>query len=197
MDIIHAHLNDALTGYCFACDDHVLLFLAVAIHRQALGLPLLAVLADLKRAFPRTWRQLVICYAKDCLDPAHILILADLLSYNDVLVTQGSVSVARLVRGLAEGGNLGSLLYPLLPNELANVLDRLELGAAVAPESRRQYIVLYPCASADNVLLDAIDQQSWKVPLLLHADDQLFPVSNLTAGQSVLDVASTWLATNQ
>ena len=118
---------------------------------------MLAVLADLARAFPRVWRALVPSLAAGCLSTSQLQILSDLLSWNHVLIAQGGSTVVRLIRGLAEGGYLGSLFYPLLPNVLLKKLDQLQLGPSVAPYIGTKIPPDSPCDGANAGQLQAYD----------------------------------------
>lgn len=63
-----------------------------------------------------------------------MFLLSKLLDHNDMLVSQGELTRVRLTHDLAEGENLGSLLYQLIPNVLANELDRRDIRLTVAPD---------------------------------------------------------------
>ena len=65
---VHAWLHPAQTGYRFACEDQMLVLHAIAEHRRAAGLPLIIILADLVKAFPRVWREYMVVLAAACLN---------------------------------------------------------------------------------------------------------------------------------
>ena len=110
-----------------------------------------------------------------------------MLSSNAIHIVQSGVQLMRMFRGLAEGGYLGTLLYPLLPDGLAKQLAQQNQGPAMIPA----FTTDNPVMTAD--VMKAADAAGvWRIPLLLHADDQVIPGSSLTALQGSLDMADQW-----
>ena len=150
----------------------------MATHRKALGLPLVLILADLVKAFPRTWRHYALLSAEQ------FLMLEDMLEQNSVFVTESGLSELSKLRGLSEGGYLGTLLYPFLPDGLARSLEDRGSGPGMLPDCGNSIAMLDPCSEQCGRQMRAADEAAdWRIPILLHADDQALPASSLQTAQ--------------
>ena len=190
---IQGSLHPAQTGYQYACEDQFLILLAMAEHRKSLSLPLVVVLADLVKAFPRTWRDYVLVSAMASLTAEQFLCLDDMLSQNSVFITESGVSELQMLRGLAEGGYLGALLYPLLPDSLVRKLESLQRGPAMLPKLACSDPMHSAMSNESATLMYNYDRAAdWRIPMLLHADDQAIPESSLQQMQMSLSLAEHW-----
>ena len=105
----------------------------------------------------------------------------------EAAIGMSGFSLISLVRGLAEGGYLGALLYPLIPDKLARTLEASGTGAAVNFPGDAQ-----PVPRTTAQLTQADESATWRIPLFLHADDQAIPASSSRQAQIALDEASSW-----
>ena len=123
------------------------------------------------------------------LDTRNLHILADLLSWNILVVLESGISFLRLIKGFAEGGMLGPSLYPLVPDPLARRLESAGTGIAVVPAANPQLRDCNPL-SEEKRLQDMDSQAPWRIPVFLLADDQAIPISLPLAAQEALNEVS-------
>lgn len=101
-----------------------------------------------------------------------------------------------LLRGLSEGGYLGSLLYPLVPDDLARQLASLQPGPPMQLPATPALAGRDPTGCSVVTQLHALDAAAaWRIPLFLHADDfaiPAIPASTVPDAQCALDLAETW-----
>ena len=121
------------------------------------------------------------------------LALDDMLSQNTVFITESGVSELQMLRGLAEGGYLGALLYRMLPDSLVRKLDSLRRGPALLPKDEGFPFSLNASSNESASFMHNADLAAeWRVPMLLHADDQAIPESSLQQMQETLHIADQW-----
>ena len=94
---------------------------------------MVALMGDLVGAFPKTWRELVVVLAKleAQVSGPRLVLLAAFLRNTAVEVSYSGCPVVETESGLPEGGMLGPLCYPLLPQLLDKSLAAAEAGVAV------------------------------------------------------------------
>lgn len=97
------------------------------------------------------------------------------------------------MRGLSEGGYLGSLLYPFLPDDLAQRLEILGVGPGVEITAEQSAYLCDPTVPDIAERLEKMDRTtSWRTPLLLHADYHAIPTNKARQAQSALNICNRW-----
>ena len=88
------------------------------------------VLGDFMRAFPLKWREdlLVIASSRPEVRGGCFVLLADIFGVDRVHVRLSGDSVVDVHQGIPEGGNMGTLCYNLLPDDMLRNLVRAEHG---------------------------------------------------------------------
>ena len=133
---VWSHLLEGQSGYIRSSDDPVLALselrqLAVASQNRCI----FALMGDFQKAFPSCWRDDIIQLAAQCplLAGGTLHLLGDILDSDLVSVGLGGLSVFSIVEGLPEGGCLGPILYPLIPDSLSRKLLQESCGVAIFP----------------------------------------------------------------
>ena len=131
---IWSHLLEGQSGYIRSSEDPVLALtelrqLAVASQHRCV----FVLMGDFEKAFPSCWRNDILHLAAECplLSGGALHLLGDILDSDSVSVGFGGFSVVPVLEGLPEGGCLGPLLYPLIPNSLTRVLLHEKCGVAL------------------------------------------------------------------
>jgi hypothetical protein len=179
------------------CEYHALCFHEVAAFCIWAGPGMLALLGDLVGAFPKAWRELIIVLAnKEAkIQGSRLVLMRELLRNTAVEVSCSGNSVVDTWSGLPESGLLGPVGYPLLPRLLDKSLEAAGAGIAVdvhpnIHESVRGQEALRPTSAA---ALSAIDATAvLKLHILLIADDQILPASNIESLRKSADLADAW-----
>ena len=133
---VWSHLLEGQSGYIRSSDDPVLALselrqLAVASQNRCI----FALMGDFQKAFPSCWRDDIIQLAAQCplLAGGTLHLLGDILDSDLVSVGLGGFSVFSIVESLPEGGCLGPILYPLIPDSLSRKLLQESCGVAIFP----------------------------------------------------------------
>ena len=198
--VVHAvrkSLGKFQTGYIYRCEYQALVFHEIAAARVELGVGMVTLMGDLVGAFPKSWRELLIVLAALA---AHVVgsqlvLLKEFLRNTSLEVTCGGESIVDIHSGIPEGGMLGPLLYPLLPNMLDKMLHAAGAGIGIGTPAASlaelvRHDALDPASAAVFAKADAASQQRGHI--LLVADDQIFPESCLLRLQAHADIVSEW-----
>ena len=134
---IWSHLLEGQSGYIRSSDDPVFALselrqLAVASQNRCV----FALMGDFQKAFPSCWRDDIIHLAAKCplVSGGVLHLLGDALASDLVSVFFGGFSVLPVLEGLPEGGCLGPILYPLIPDSLSQIMAREKCGVAIRPD---------------------------------------------------------------
>ena len=90
---------------------------------------------------------------------------------------------------------LGPLAYPLVPAVLSGALEKAEVGVGVEPpeEAWDGLQSVSPLERRECWRFDRVDRAAlWRLSILLQADDQAIPVSNLRDLDRAVKVAEAW-----
>ncbi|CAE7247873.1 unnamed protein product [Symbiodinium sp. CCMP2592] len=170
------------SGYVRDVSDAQLVLHELTAARRASGLPILTIMGDLARAFPRTWRDdflTQICLQAG-LDGGGRGLLADMLFWDAPVLNLHGLSALVKFEGVPEG----------VPDE-AVVLQLLEAlqGRALLPSPDsicRDETLMASC-------LRAMDRMAAShINLVLHADDPVIVCSSRGAAMAVLDDVARW-----
>jgi len=117
-------------------DDPVMVMYDLNCIIRASGRCGFCVLGDFRKAFPSTWRSDILMQAAErpALRGGYLALLDEMLAKDIVTVTlsNGRTTIV-ILDGLPEGGLLGPLLYPLLPDSLTRFLISHRCGCATDP----------------------------------------------------------------
>ena len=97
--------------------------------------------------------------------------------------------------GLGEGGMLGPLEYPLVPAVLSGALEKSGAGIGVAPpvDASAALRGADPLNREEGWKFEELDRGAeWRFPILLQADDQALPASNLASLDDMVRIAEEW-----
>jgi hypothetical protein len=197
---LRAKLGKAQTGYTYSCYYHLVTLHEIARDRLTRGLWLIVMLGDLIGAFPKAWRALLATLAGSGgrgppLEGSRLVLFAELLENSSVQVTNSGQSLVNTPSGLGEGGVLGPLDYPLIPAVLSDALDEQDLGvgADITEEDATLMAKLDPFREEHGGQFAEIDRRaSFRVPLLLQADDQALLAGSLATLRILVEVAEAW-----
>ena len=119
-----ASLLPGQSGYIRDAGDAVLFFNELTADYKAHRRCLIAVPADLVRAFPRSWREALIAMTSSVaeINAGALAALGSMLAWDEWLVPLSGTSWLQVLQGIPEGGVLGPLLFDLLPNSLVDML---------------------------------------------------------------------------
>eukprot|EP00439_Symbiodinium_sp_Y106_P079698 s436_g18.t1 len=188
------------SGYVGDVSDAQLLLHELTAARRASGLPILTVMGDLARAFPRTWRDdflTQVCFQAG-LDGGGRGLLADMLCWDAPVLNLNGISA--LVKFEGHGLGIGCAVpsawqsiawhWQGVPDE-AVVLQLIEGLQGLAPLPSPDNI------STDDTLmascLRAMDHMAAsRVNLVLHADDPVVVCSSQGAAMAVLHDIARW-----
>ena len=137
---------------------------------------MVALMGDLRGAFPKTWRALVIVLAKleAQVMGSRLVLLQQFFKHTAVQVTYSGNSVVETDSGLPEWGMLGPLLYPLVPRLLDKRLAALNLGVGVdIPHDQWHALLgLNAVSSTSAAALSSLDAlATLRIHIMLVADD--------------------------
>ena len=96
---------------------------------------------------------------------------------------------------MGEGGMLGPLAYPLVPAVLSGALEKAEVGVGVEPpeEAWGGLQGVSPLERREGWRFDRVDRAAlWRLLILLQAEDQAIPMSNLRDLDRAVKVAEAW-----
>ena len=135
-------------------------------------------MGDFKKAFPKVWRDDIFCITKDALDlnGGNRHLLGSMLEYDTIHTWLSGCSSDRVMEGLPEGGGLGPLLYPTLPDTLVRELIDAGHGIGIGisiPECWRDH--RWSCVGTP------ITEQTDMLVELMRAGKSLPPASLLRA----------------
>ena len=157
-------------------------------------------MGDLVGAFPKTWRELVVVLVRleAGVRGSRLVLLKEFLRYTAVEVSYSGTSTVQTHSGLPEGGMLGPLCYPLLPMMLDRCSAAAGAGISADAGSATQadlsgFNALDPGSTTALGQIDAAARL--RLRILLIADDQIMPASNIFSLQASADLAGEW-ATN-
>ena len=118
--VIFWSLRPCDSGYCKGVEDsHLVLHEIVSlapVHKRSVW----AVLGDFLKAFPRTWRELLLTLAGEGprIHGGAFALLSSILKLDLVSVWLSGSSTTCICQGMPEGGSIGPLAYNLLPDSL-------------------------------------------------------------------------------
>ena len=123
------------SGYtpCRSVDDPVLVMHELTRMVLDCFRCLFYVLGDFRKAYPSVWRADLLLQVQNNsgLRAGCMTLLDDILSRDDVVLPlSGGRSWVRVVEGLPEGGSIGPLTYPSLPDSLTRLLQQHMCGFA-------------------------------------------------------------------
>jgi hypothetical protein len=124
------------SGYIRDVGDAHLLLHEITASRRFIGLPTIQIMADVAKAFPRTWRQdflLSLMKAGGIRDGAWSL-CHSIMQSDTVIVNVGGCSKVPVDQGVPEGGLLGPLGFPTWFDSLAKDLRDKGLGVGIGME---------------------------------------------------------------
>ena len=133
---IQAAVSDNQSGYVRDCGDPVLSLHLIFQMRAALSLPWWICLGDFQSAFPKVWREDLLCLLNKQagLSGASLCLLASMFQLDVVIVGLGGPSAVEIRSGLPEGGVLGPATYTSLPESLTRLLEDNGLGIGLDPK---------------------------------------------------------------
>ena len=122
------------SGYVRGVEDAILWLHELAAAARASGRCMWILLCDLIRAFASTYRKDLLCMLHDIsgVRDGSFLLLDSFLGHDSIVVRQGGHSVIIVEEGLPEGGTLGPLTYPLVPDSLARRLSDANCGVGMS-----------------------------------------------------------------
>ena len=184
---IWGYLFDGQSGYMRSTDDPLLALTELTTSTISDKKCFFALLGDFQKAFPFTWREDILLLAANCpnLTGGQLHLLGDMLSLDVVLVRLGGESPVIVKQGLPEGGCLGPLLYPLLPDSLIRVLwnHRCGLGFGLPlPDVWKEH----------TWSGQGVPQDEWTAKILADTDltVQRLPVSAALRGNKNLEASA-------
>ena len=122
---IFGFLRGCQSGYSKGVDDPHLVMHELSWVARAENRTIWSVMGDFKKAFPRTWRELLLVLLGQGpqVHDGMFELLANCLESDLVHVWCSGQSVITVVQGVPEGGSLGPLCYNLLPDSLVRRLE--------------------------------------------------------------------------
>ena len=133
---IFNYIHACQSGYCKGVDDpHLAMHELSSSARRQLRM-IWSVLGDFKKAFPRTWRELLLTLlgqGPQVQDGMYEL-LASTLESDSVHIWLSGCSVIQVEQGIPEGGALGPLCYNVLPDSLVKKLEAEGHGFGIDPD---------------------------------------------------------------
>jgi hypothetical protein len=138
-------LQPEQSGYRYSTDNPHLVAHELLADRQAQGLPTTLLPADMKKAFPRTWREALLDEASTDLAAegrpgvplrgGALVAVAECLRWDEVVVGIGATSLVEVqLQGVPEGGVLGPWLYTKLPDVLIRRLRAAGCGVRMGTQ---------------------------------------------------------------
>jgi hypothetical protein len=133
MPTFRSVLEQGQSGFCRGTDSPALLLHEVCSLRLLRLLCTWYALGDFQKAFPRTWREDLICIINRIRPAGNgvVALLADVLRNDVVAVWLSGCSDMDVVQGIPEDGNVGTLTYVHLPDTLIEELNAHNLGVGV------------------------------------------------------------------
>ena len=132
-DIVRIKITPGQSGYLRdVADAHLLLHELSAAAIQD-GRPLCAIFGDLQKAFPRTWRQGLLCslHARAGIRDGCFALLSSILAEDNVHVHFNGSAAVLVHQGISEGGTIGPLTFPIYMEELTQELLAAGMGVGV------------------------------------------------------------------
>jgi hypothetical protein len=121
---VRATVTPGQSGYCRDVGDAHLLLHELMAEAIGLGKPLWVVFGDLEKAFPRTWRQLMLHELSKSagIRDGMLALLGSMLEHDQVHVHISGNSIVIVLQGVSEGGLIGPLAFPTFMDTLTKQL---------------------------------------------------------------------------
>lgn len=121
--------------------------------------------------------------------------LNELIRDTTVVLTSAGGENVNPTSGFPEGGMMGPLCYPLLPNMLVKLLEKANagVGTSTPPAAKHVMANLNPCSASDAAkFAEGENLAQLRILILLHADDQAMPECSIPRLQAAVSIAEEW-----
>ena len=126
-------LEAGQSGFVRGTEDPHLAVHEISAAALAQGRCVWTLMGDFVKAFPKTWRELVlfIMSQEAGIDGGCLASLCSILEDDEVAVWLSGCSKVRVASGIPEGGSLGPVCYTSLPNDLVRELKNGQVGIGI------------------------------------------------------------------
>ena len=147
------------SGFVRSVEDTLLLLHETAADAADNLRALWVLFADQVKAFPRTWRADILEEAATGprIRDGALALLGSILDHDSVCIWLSGDSVVTVTQGIPEGGCIGPMAYPLIPDSLLRLLQQEKVGIGVGakiPDCWKGH-VWRGCGTPDESLVQA------------------------------------------